>query len=173
MREQASTLPVHPFWLSLLSGMVAGITVNAAAAFGEEMGGRGLFQRKLEPLGLWSSSAISGVGWDNWYAPLILHGHNNPEHLGIGVFLMPVMTVLASPLRPPRRPDHLDRPDSRRRQLADGHNPARPIGHFRPQSLGQGPLSTAAGRSAGRELYTSMPRRAANREVLTDRMNSR
>jgi membrane protease YdiL (CAAX protease family) len=97
LKEQASTLPVHPFWLSLLSGMVAGITVNAVAAFGEEVGWRGLLLRELEPLGLWKSSTVIGVVWGFWHAPLILHGHNYPEHPVVGVFLMTVMTVLASP----------------------------------------------------------------------------
>jgi membrane protease YdiL (CAAX protease family) len=98
MKEQARTLPVHPFWLSLVMGMVAGITVNAVAAFGEELGWRGLLLRELEPIGLWRSSAIIGVIWGFWHAPLILHGHNYPEHPVAGVFLMTVMTVLASPL---------------------------------------------------------------------------
>jgi SAM-dependent methyltransferase len=33
-----------------------------------------------------------------WHAPLILHGHNYPEHPWAGVFLMTAMTVLLSPL---------------------------------------------------------------------------
>jgi membrane protease YdiL (CAAX protease family) len=98
MERQAKTLPLHPFWLALLQGLVAGPTVNAVAAFGEEAGWRGLMLRELEPLGLWRASAIIGVVWGFWHAPLIVQGLNYPEHPWAGVFMMTVMTVLLSPL---------------------------------------------------------------------------
>jgi membrane protease YdiL (CAAX protease family) len=50
MERQAKTLPIHPFWLALLQGLVAGPTVNAVAAFGEEAGWRGLMLRELDPV---------------------------------------------------------------------------------------------------------------------------
>jgi membrane protease YdiL (CAAX protease family) len=98
MKRQAETLPIHPFWLALLQGLVAGPTVNAVAAFGEESGWRGLLLRELEALGFWRSSAVIGLVWGFWHAPLILHGHNYPEHPWAGVFMMTGMTVLLSPL---------------------------------------------------------------------------
>jgi membrane protease YdiL (CAAX protease family) len=66
--------------------------------FGEELGWRGLLLRELEPLGFWRSSALIGLVWGFWHAPLILHGHNYPVHPWAGVFLMTGMTVLLSPL---------------------------------------------------------------------------
>jgi len=98
MERQAKTLPLHPFWLALIQGLIAGPTVNAIAAFGEELGWRGLLLRELEGLGFWKASAIIGVVWGFWHAPLILQGHNYPEHPWAGVFMMTVMTVLLSPL---------------------------------------------------------------------------
>jgi membrane protease YdiL (CAAX protease family) len=98
MRNQARSLPIHPFWISLGTGLIAGITVNAVAAFGEELGWRGLLLRELEPLGFWRSSALIGLIWGFWHAPLILHGHNYPEHPWTGVFLMTATTVLLSPM---------------------------------------------------------------------------
>jgi membrane protease YdiL (CAAX protease family) len=98
MRSQARVLPIHPFWFSLGTGLIAGVTVNAVAAFGEELGWRGLLLRELEPLGFWRSSALIGLIWGFWHAPLILHRHNYPEHPWAGVFLMTAMTVLLSPL---------------------------------------------------------------------------
>jgi membrane protease YdiL (CAAX protease family) len=98
MRNQARVLPIHPFWFSLGTGLIAGVTVNAVAAFGEESGWRGLLLRELKPLGFWRSSALIGLIWGFWHAPLILHGHNYPEHPWAGVFLMSAMTVLLSPL---------------------------------------------------------------------------
>jgi membrane protease YdiL (CAAX protease family) len=98
MRNQAHAMPIHPFWTSLGIGLIAGVTVNAVAAFGEELGWRGLLLRELEPLGFWRCSALIGLIWGFWHAPLILHGHNYPEHPWAGVFLMTAMTMLLSPL---------------------------------------------------------------------------
>jgi membrane protease YdiL (CAAX protease family) len=98
MRTQARAMPIHPLWLSLGTGLIAGVSVNAVAAFGEELGWRGLLLRELEPLGFWRSSALIGLVWGFWHAPLIIHGHNYPEHPWAGVFLMTAITVLLSPL---------------------------------------------------------------------------
>jgi uncharacterized protein len=97
MKPQAEALPLHPFWLALLLGLVAGPTVNAVAAFGEELGWRGLLLRELEALGFWRASAVIGVVWGFWHAPLIVLGHNYPEHPWAGVLLMTGLTVLLSP----------------------------------------------------------------------------
>lgn len=98
MKQQAESLPIHPFWLALLQGLIAGITINAVAAFGEELGWRGLLQRELAHLGFWRSSALVGVIWGIWHAPIILQGHNYPQHPWAGVLMMTVFTVLLSPL---------------------------------------------------------------------------
>src|SRR5262249_28419015 len=88
MHKQAETLPIHPFWLALLQGLIAGVTVNAVAGFGEELGWRGLLLRELEGVGFWKSSFVIGVIWGFWHAPLIIQGHNYPEHPWAGVLLM-------------------------------------------------------------------------------------
>lgn len=98
MEEQAATLPIHPFWIGLLQGLVAGVTINAVAGFGEELGWRGFLQRELGFLGFWKSSAVIGVIWGIWHAPIILQGHNYPQHPLIGVLMMTVFTLLLSPI---------------------------------------------------------------------------
>jgi membrane protease YdiL (CAAX protease family) len=98
MLQQADAMPVHPLFLALAGGVVAGVTVNAVTAFGEEAGWRGLMQRELAPLGFWRSSFLIGVIWGVWHAPLILQGHNYPEHPVAGVAMMTLMTVLLAPL---------------------------------------------------------------------------
>ena len=62
-QRQLETFPVHVFWISLLQGLVAGITINAVFGFGEELGWRGLLQLEFARLGFWKyrrSSASSG-----------------------------------------------------------------------------------------------------------------
>ena len=98
MKRQSEALPVHPFWLSLVQGLVAGITVNAVAGFGEELGWRGLLYRELSFLGFWRSSALIGAIWGIWHAPLILQGHNYPQHPVAGVFMVTAWCMLLSPI---------------------------------------------------------------------------
>ena len=98
MRRQAQSFPVHPIWIALLQGLVAGITINAIAGFGEELGWRGLLQRELGQLGFWKSSALIGLIWGVWHTPLILQGHNYPQHPVAGVFMMIAWCLLLSPI---------------------------------------------------------------------------
>jgi membrane protease YdiL (CAAX protease family) len=85
-------------FLVLLQGLLTGITVHALAGFGEELGWRGFLLRELGGLGFWKASAIIGVVWGFWHAPLIVQGFNYPEHPWTGVFLMTVETLLLAPL---------------------------------------------------------------------------
>lgn len=84
--------------VGLLAGMLAGVTVNAVAAFGEELGWRGLMLRELSPLGFWPMSFIIGAVWGLWHAPAIAMGLNYPQHPRLGILLMIVWTMLFSPL---------------------------------------------------------------------------
>ncbi|HHV79897.1 MAG TPA: CPBP family intramembrane metalloprotease [Firmicutes bacterium] len=100
MRQQIAASPVHPIWIALVQGLIAGITINAVAAFGEELGWRGFLQRELSLMGLgfWRSSALIGIIWGIWHAPLILQGHNYPQHPVAGVFMMTIGTLLMTPI---------------------------------------------------------------------------
>jgi len=98
MEQQSSIFPIHVFWISLLQGLIAGITVNAVAGFGEELGWRGLLQKEFSHMGFWKSSGLIGVIWGIWHAPLILLGHNYPEHPVAGVFMMIIFALLLSPI---------------------------------------------------------------------------
>lgn len=98
MKSQATALPIHPLWLGLLQGLIAGPTISAIFGFGEELGWRGLLQRELGYLGFWRSSAVIGLIWGVWHAPLILQGHNYPQHPVLGVLMMTIFTLLLSPI---------------------------------------------------------------------------
>jgi membrane protease YdiL (CAAX protease family) len=98
MYEQMAQLPLHPVWLALAAGLAAGITINALAGYGEELGWRGFLYDELQPLGFWKSSLLIGVIWGVWHAPLILQGHNYPHYPLLGVPMMIVWCVLLSPL---------------------------------------------------------------------------
>lgn len=98
MKNQIATFPIHPFFISLFQGLIAGFTINAVAGFGEELGWRGLLQKELEPVGFWNSSVLIGCIWGVWHAPLILQGHNYPQHPVAGVFMMIIWCMLLAPI---------------------------------------------------------------------------
>jgi membrane protease YdiL (CAAX protease family) len=98
MEQQTASMPFHPFWLVLLQGLIAGISINAIAGFGEELGWRGFLQKELSCMGFWKSSILIGLIWGIWHAPLILQGHNYPQHPVAGVFMMVILCVLLSPI---------------------------------------------------------------------------
>jgi membrane protease YdiL (CAAX protease family) len=91
-------LPVPPVVFLVGQGLVAGLTINAVAALGEELGWRGLLLRELSPLGFWRLSLLTGVVWGIWHAPLIVQGHNFPDAPVAGIAVMTGWTVAASPL---------------------------------------------------------------------------
>ncbi|MCD6202234.1 MAG: CPBP family intramembrane metalloprotease [Bacteroidales bacterium] len=98
MKTQISSFPVHPAWLALVQGLIAGTTINAVFGFGEELGWRGLLLRELQSMGFWKSSVIIGSVWGIWHIPVILQGHNYPEHPVAGVFMMILWCILFTPV---------------------------------------------------------------------------
>ncbi|MDQ3048849.1 MAG: CPBP family intramembrane metalloprotease [Bacteroidota bacterium] len=95
----APNIPVPPgilLILILFGATLLGGIVNLPATFGEELGWRGWMYNELEPLGFLRSNLITGFIWGIWHAPLILQGHNYPEHPVAGVFMMiPFCTALS------------------------------------------------------------------------------
>jgi len=93
---EAIPVPVPVFFV--LQGLVAGLTINALAALGEELGWRGLLLRELSPLGFWRVSLLTGLVWGIWHAPLIVQGHNFPDAPYVGIVVMTVWTITVTPV---------------------------------------------------------------------------
>lgn len=75
--------------LLLVQGAIAGATINALFAFGEEYGWRGVLAEELAPLGRIRSHLLIGVAWGLWHAPVIVGlGYNFGEHWFAGIWLM-------------------------------------------------------------------------------------
>ena len=98
LQRQIVNSPIHPFWIALLQSLIAGPSINAIAGFGEELGWRGFLQKELSKFNFWKSSIIIGVVWGVWHAPIILQGHNYPQHPSVGVIMMIIFTMLLSPI---------------------------------------------------------------------------
>ena len=84
--------------ISIFGGMIAGATLNAVFALGEEVAWRGFLCKEFAGKKFLTVSLIIGVIWGFWHFPLILLGHNYPQHPVLGVFLMVVMCVLMTPI---------------------------------------------------------------------------
>ena len=95
VREQMGQFPA---WLmvvtTVLSGLFAGITINALAAFGEEYGWRNYLVGALRGVKFWKAALFIGIVWGIWHFPLILMGHNYPNEPQWGVLMMVGMCIL-------------------------------------------------------------------------------
>lgn len=84
-------LPIPPVVLLIISigsSILFGGFINGIFTFGEELGWRGFLYNETRKLGFWKSNLLIGTIWGLWHAPLILQGHNYPEHPVAGVFMM-------------------------------------------------------------------------------------
>ena len=84
--------------VNLVSGLAAGCTINALFALGEEIAWRGFLPANMEGWGFWKKCLVIGLVWGLWHAPIILMGHNYPEHPVFGVFMMTVLCMLLTPV---------------------------------------------------------------------------
>lgn len=100
--ERLGSMPLNGvaiLMIALIVGAIAGCTVNFVFAMGEELGWRGTLYHHTRHWGLWKQVGFTGVFWGLWHAPLILEGHNYPDHPIAGVFFMCLLTAaLALPL---------------------------------------------------------------------------
>lgn len=84
--------------ITLFSGLYAGITINGIFAFGEEIAWRGYLLKLLKGKKFMTTALLTGTIWGLWHAPIILNGHNYPQHPVIGVLMMIVFCVLLTPM---------------------------------------------------------------------------
>lgn len=84
--------------ITIVGSLFAGFTINAFFAFGEEIAWRGFLPRIMDAWGFWKKSLVIGIVWGFWHAPLILMGHNYPDHPIAGVFMMVLLCVVMTPI---------------------------------------------------------------------------
>lgn len=84
--------------ISVVSGLFTGITLNAVFGFGEEIAWRGFLMKEFKDMRFLTAALWIGLIWGLWHAPLILNGHNYPQHPVAGVFMMVVFCLLLTPI---------------------------------------------------------------------------
>ena len=98
MRTALDSMPFSFFWVIFIQGLIGGVTIGALVALGEELGFRGFLQKQFSSMGFWTSSAVIGIIWGIWAAPIVLFGHHYPEHTAAGMGMMIIYCLLASPI---------------------------------------------------------------------------
>lgn len=98
MKKQIEAMGTYTLLIVTFQGMIAGVTINAVAAFGEEAGWRGFLQKNMEGINFYKTAAIIGAVWGLWQLPVIIQGHNYPEHPVAGIFMMTAWCMLLTPL---------------------------------------------------------------------------
>ncbi len=99
IEQSMAQLNMVPDWAMLLatvvSGLLAGVTINALFAFGEEFGWRCFLVGELADKKFLPSALFIGAVWGIWHAPMILlYGHNYPNDRALGVAMMVLFCVL-------------------------------------------------------------------------------
>lgn len=96
--EDVAMLNKIPSWVMLLgtilSGILAGVTINALFAYGEEYGWRGYMVSSLKNTKFLPSALLIGFVWGIWHAPLTLMGHNQYPNRPLGILMMVVFCIL-------------------------------------------------------------------------------
>lgn len=80
--------------ISVVSSIIAGASINALVAFGEEYGWRNYLVDALRGHKFWPSALFIGFVWGIWHFPIILMGHNYPNEPVLGVPMMLVLCIL-------------------------------------------------------------------------------
>ena len=83
--------------ITIVSGLFAGITINALFAFGEEIAWRGYLIKLFQGKKFLTTALWIGIIWGLWHAPIILNGHNYPQHPVAGVFMMVAVCLSMTP----------------------------------------------------------------------------
>jgi membrane protease YdiL (CAAX protease family) len=96
MKNQVESLGILLPIIIFIQSLFGGILINPIAAFGEEYFWRGFLLKQLKNLGWLKSSLAIGIIWGLWHTPLILQGHNYPQHPIIGVPMMIIWCILTS-----------------------------------------------------------------------------
>jgi uncharacterized protein len=94
--ENLPQIPIPPAALlavTIASSILIGGIVNGIFTFGEELGWRGFLYNETKRLGFWKSNLLIGTIWGFWHAPIILQGHNYPEHPVYGIFMMIPLSI--------------------------------------------------------------------------------
>lgn len=93
--QQLSLFPlVTSIFIQIGQALIIGFTISTLLAFGEELGWSGYLLKVLQDMTFFKLSLLIGIIWGIWHFPLILMGHNYPQHPVAGVVMMILICIL-------------------------------------------------------------------------------
>ncbi|NDW10044.1 type II CAAX prenyl endopeptidase Rce1 family protein [Dysgonomonas sp. 520] len=99
MKQSSAQMSGTSLLISFFFGIIfRGFTLGMLFSLGEELGWRGFLLRETQKAGFLRSSLFIGLVWGIWYIPLVLLGLYHQGHTGLGVFLMVLFTISATPI---------------------------------------------------------------------------
>ena len=96
LQKQMENNTFNPY-LSVIQMLIAGLTITAFFAMGEEFGWRGFLLKSLENRKFFEKTMIIGFIWGIWHFPVVIQGHNYPQNPAIGCFMMVIWCILLTP----------------------------------------------------------------------------
>lgn len=82
--------------LIIVSGVLAGFSVNMLFAFTEELAWREFLLKELDNCNVFKANIIIGTIWGVWHTPIVLLGHNLYSYPLWGVILMVLFCIVSS-----------------------------------------------------------------------------
>ena len=89
--KRRMAIPIHPLWIGIIRGLLAGATINAIAAFRSSLAGTAAKRAGR----LW---LLAVVGNHRDYLGYLARSDFCPEHPLIGILMMTVFTMLLAPI---------------------------------------------------------------------------
>lgn len=93
---QTLGLPPMVLWPLLVVQTLIGAVILTPILWGEEFGWRGYLQLRVLPGQPVAGAVVTGLIWGLWHAPLLLRGHNFPNHPYLGLAIFPIGTTQLS-----------------------------------------------------------------------------
>ena len=81
--------------LMFIASLMSSISINGFIALGEEIGWRGFLEKNLN-FSFFKKNIIIGIIWGVWHTPIIISGHNYPNHPYWGILMMVILCIAMS-----------------------------------------------------------------------------
>lgn len=81
--------------LMFIASLMSSISINGFIALGEEIRWRGFLEKNLN-FSFFKKNIIIGIIWGVWHTPIIISGHNYPNHPYWGILMMVILCIAMS-----------------------------------------------------------------------------
>ena len=98
MKQGLDQLPVSLVWITMITGLIGGVTYLMLLSLMSEMAWRGFLLPAFVRFGFWKAALLTGGIWGLWSMPIVLVADIYPESRVAGMGMMLIYCVLMSPI---------------------------------------------------------------------------